>query len=186
MGHARADAARSSGRHDGEAHMRKAAVVGLISLVVSLAGTGLAHASPVHLFTGTGTITGGGRYEFAAGGCSFVHTIDDEAFTGSFIANKVVTPVETGTIHDEQCVATNLVGVGTFTVTTQLGTLSGSFTSVGCGCNGPFTFNFPVTHATGAYAGATGTIEINGTLTFGAFPTFSETGTLTADISRTH
>jgi hypothetical protein len=166
--------------------VRKTAILGLISLIVSFAGTGLAQASTVRLFTGTGTITGGGHFELGAGGCSFVHTIDDESFTANFIANKVVTPVETGTIHDEQCVSTSLVGVGTLTVTTQVGTLSGSFTSTGCGCNGPFTFNFPVTHGTGAYHGATGTIAINGNLTFGTYPTFSETGTLTADISRTH
>ena len=91
-------------------------------------------------------------------------------------------------MHDEQCVdfvpGEGFVGDGTFTITARVGTLTGTFTSVGCGCDGPFTFPLVVTGGTGAYHGASGTIEIDGNLTFGAFPTFSETGTFVANVTR--
>ena len=137
------------------------------------------------LLSGTGTSVGGGYFEF--GTDCFVHTYDDQILTGEFIASHVVvTPIETAALHDEQCVsaASNFPGVGTFTLTTKVGTVSGTFTTTGCGCNGPFTFPLNVTAGTGAYHGATGTIQIDGNLVFGESQTFSETATFVAKVTR--
>ena len=132
---------------------------------VALAVPAQASALPAHTvsgtFAGTGTVDG-------AGGCAF-HTTAN--------ATGDISPFGTSTSLAFEFCPTGIVeprpATGTFSVSGGTGTVTGTLTGQIQGSNPtpdgfPYHFDLTVTSATGAFAGATGTIALDGFFSAGA------------------
>jgi hypothetical protein len=101
-------------------------------------------------FTATSTASPGG-------GCGIAHLNFDAVYPGSAAVGNV-------TLHIAGCVSDPVTYVGTFTITTGVGTLSGSAPGtvteqeVGVDLEQSYQINLSVTTATGSFSGTTGTL----------------------------
>jgi hypothetical protein len=137
--------------------------------VVSLAN--LASSSP---FTGSAT------FDYLANGCSFAYQTFDATYPGS-------TSVGAVTLHIAGCADpfTTMSFSGSFTISTNVGTLTGTASgpvTLTSGTGGSlavlFQLTLSVVSGTGSFAGTTGTLQFVTTYPASAPPTFS--GTVTA------
>ena len=123
---------------------------------------------PVSLNDLAGTFTGTESFDFGTNGCSFVHQIFDASYPGSAAVGIV-------TLHIEGCVDNPITHYeGTFTITTSVGTLSG--TAVGPVFD--FELDLNITSATGAFQGVTGMLHAS--IHWDGVPSTSITGAVTA------
>jgi hypothetical protein len=116
---------------------------------ITVANPGLADLANSS-FTATATASPGG-------GCGIAHLNFDAVYPGSAAVGNV-------TLHIAGCVSDPVTYVGTFTITTGVGTLSGSAPGtvteqeVGVDLEQSYQINLSVTTATGSFSGTTGTL----------------------------
>jgi hypothetical protein len=169
--------------------VRKIWIGAALAVFISALGIGSASATNVRLLTGTATFSDSGTAQIAGNppGC-FVTDSVDGSFAGQFIANPVNTPVERGTFHSAACgnftSPTVVTETGLVTVTTQVGTASGTEVGTANFVTGAINETWTITSATGAYHGATGTITMSGQGIFTGPLTFTQSGTLTFNVTR--
>ncbi len=119
-------------------------------VTVTVANPGLADLANSS-FTATTTGSPGGS------GCLIVHLNFDAAYPGSAAVGNV-------TLHIAGCVSDPVTYTGSFTITTGVGTLSGSAPGtvteqiVGGNLEESYQINLSVTTATGSFSGTTGSL----------------------------
>jgi hypothetical protein len=115
---------------------------------ITVANPGLADLANSS-FTATPSVGGSG--------CGIVHLTFDAVYPGSAAVGNV-------TLHIAGCVSDPYTYTGSFTITTGIGTLSGSATGtiteqeIGGMLEQSYQINLSVTTATGSFAGTTGTL----------------------------
>ena len=167
--------------------MKRMWIGAALALLVAVVGIEPASAGAVKLLSGTATFSDSGTAQLFINGC-FVTDFVDGTFTGQFIAQPVGTPVESGSFHSEACgeftSPTVVTETGDVTVTTRVGTLSATEVGTADFSTGAINETWTVTGGTGAYTHATGTITMTAQGTFTGPTTFTQSGTLTFNVTR--
>lgn len=170
--------------------MRKLWLGAVFALLITVLEVGPASATRVPVLSGTATSTGLSQTELFTNGCT-IYVVIDGTFTGQFIAGPVATRVETGSVHVVACGDFSPIGIvdtGVFTLTTQIGTLTGTevaLTNFGDDGLGLTTATWTVTGGTGAYNKVKGTITINQVVSTTTIPLqFAVSSTMSFDLTR--
>jgi hypothetical protein len=150
---------------------------------------GGASASPVNLFTGDGTYSGGGTVVFGHSACAgqtALTAVGSDEFEGDFVGAGQA-PINRGSWSGTACVEFDgTVVSGAIEITTTIGQLRGVLTDQFGSCGFEFhdtVFTYTITGGTGAYQGATGTLVQTGfTVCHGL--SFETCGTFHASIER--
>ncbi len=115
---------------------------------------------PIGLADLAGSFSGTTLFTLGTGGCVFVEQVFDATYPGSSAVGSV-------TLHLDGCVPLGppFTYTGTFIFTTSVGTLVGNAAGTANDLTGPPPFVFDLTltvlSGTGAFAGTTGTINVN-------------------------
>ena len=169
--------------------MRKVWFGAALALLITVLEVGPAGATRVPVLSGTATSTGLSHTELFTNGCT-IYIVIDGTFTGQFIAGPAATRSETGSVHVVACgdfAPIGIVDTGIFTLTTGIGTLTGTEVALTNfdGSVGLTTATWTITGGTGAYNKVKGTITINQVVSTTTVPLqFASSSTMSFDLTR--
>jgi hypothetical protein len=170
-----------------EAEMRKVWVIAALVVLATAFGIGSADATSLRILSGTATFSDSGTAQLSGAPGCFVTDSVDGTFSGQLIAKPVTTPVESGTFHLEACGQLGFPGVvetGHVAVTTLVGAVTATENGSTNFVTGEIIETWTVTGGSGAYLNATGTIAVHGQGVFTSPLTFTQSGTLTFNLTR--
>jgi len=174
--------------------MRKVWFGAVLALLITVLQVVPASAARVPVLSGTATYAALDQSVLFTNGC-FADDVMDGTFSGQFIGGPVVTKVESGSTHLVGCANFEDVGIvdrGVVTLTTQIGTLTGTevtVTNFGEDGVGLAIGTWTMTSGTGAYTKVTGTITTTAEVVAVPSPPpgvfeFENTGSMSFDLTR--